>query len=177
MRDHRRDYELMFIISPLQAHEEGVNAVVERLQQTITAEGGEVVSVNHSPPWGRRRLAYPIRAYAGGEASRRNFTEGYYVLMHFTLFASKVTEVERTLRLTDAVLRHLVTVVERKDRPDVVLSEEAEVATGDAEDTEVDDDEDEFEDYEDEGDGDEFEEEESGAERVGEVDEGRNNRG
>lgn len=114
MRERRRDYELMVIISPLQANEEGVKAAVERIKQSIEAAGGEMSAVNHSAPWGRRKLAYPIREYAGGEASRRNFTEGYYVLIHFSLSAAKVAEVERTIKFTDAIMRHLITVIEPK---------------------------------------------------------------
>lgn len=112
MRERPRTYELMFIISPLHSSEEEVSAIIERIQQSIEAAGGEVSSINHAHPWGRRKLAYPIRAYAGGEASRRNFTEGYYVLMHFTLASAHVIEVDRTLKLTDPILRYLITSVE-----------------------------------------------------------------
>lgn len=131
VRERRRDYELMFIISPLAANEEGITSTIERIRQTIEANGGEVRSINHAPPWGRRKLAYPIREYVAGEASRRRFTEGYYVLMHFSISASKVIEVERTLKLTDTILRHLITVVERKGASAPALErieEEAEVA-------------------------------------------------
>ncbi len=119
MSERTRNYELMFILSPLHASEDEVNAVLERIQNVITTQGGEIVAVNHSSPWGRRKLAYPIRAYAGGEASRRSFTEGYYVLMHFNLEAANMGELERTLKLTDAILRHLITIVENK----ITLSE------------------------------------------------------
>jgi small subunit ribosomal protein S6 len=105
----------MYIISPLHANEEGVNAVNERVRQTIENNGGTVEEIVHTAPWGRRKLAYPIRAYAGGEASRRSFSEGYYVLIHFSISAAKLLEVERILKFTDAVLRHLVTVVEKKN--------------------------------------------------------------
>ena len=124
MRERRRDYELMVIVNPLNANEEGIAAVVERITQTIDSNGGAVTGVNQSPPWGRRKLAYPIRDYVSGEASRRSFTEGYYILLHFSLSAAKVIELERTIKLTDAVLRHLVTLIEHKAI--VVDSEEAE---------------------------------------------------
>lgn len=114
MRERRRDYEMVFIISPLNANEEGVAATVDRIRQTIESNGGEVASVNQGPPWGRRKLAYPIREYVSGEASRRNFSEGYYVLMNFSLSAAKVIELERTIKLTDTILRHLITVIEHK---------------------------------------------------------------
>lgn len=114
MRERRRDYELMFVVSPLAANEEGVAAVVERLRGVVQGNGGEVTAVNQTAPWGRRKLAYPIREYVSGEASRRNFTEGFYVLMHFSLGAAKVLELERTIKLTDTILRHLITLVETK---------------------------------------------------------------
>ncbi|MBX0330418.1 30S ribosomal protein S6 [Oscillochloris sp. ZM17-4] len=114
MRERRRNYELMIIINPLHANEEGIAAAIERVTHSIQNAGGEVTSVNQASPWGRRKLAYPIREYASGEASRRNFTEGYYVLFTFGLSAGKVTDVERTLKLSDAVMRHLITVIEQK---------------------------------------------------------------
>lgn len=114
MRERRRDYELMIIVSPLAATEEGVNAAVERIRAAVQSNGGELTSVNQNPPWGRRKLAYPIREYVSGEPSRRNFTEGYYVLLHFSLSAARVVEVERTIKLTDTILRHLITLVETK---------------------------------------------------------------
>lgn len=143
MRERRREYELMFIISPLHSSEEEINTITERISQTIDNNGGSVSNVDQSAPWGRRKLAYPIRDYAGGEASRRNFTEGYYVLMHFTLLTERVSELERTLRLTDSVLRHLVTLVDRKGR--ILSTDDSDANSDDRYDDDEDDD-----DYEDE---------------------------
>lgn len=141
MRERRREYELMFIISPLHASEESVNAVIDRVRQAVVAVGGEVASVDHSPPWGRRKLAYPIREYAGGEASRRNFTEGFYVLMLLNLSSTKVIDLERTLKLTDPILRHLITVAERKpQRPAPVLVDDTAAETFDSEESVEDED-------------------------------------
>lgn len=126
MRERRRNYELMVIISPLYANEEGITATIERITQVLEGAGGEMANVNHSPPWGRRKLAYPIREYASGEASRRSFNEGYYVLLTFSLSAGKVAELERTLKLTDAVMRHLITVVEHKSGGEGEGAEDAE---------------------------------------------------
>jgi len=114
VRERRRDYELMIIVSPLAANEEGVTAAVERIRSAVQSNGGEVTAVNQSAPWGRRKLAYSIREYVSGEASRRNFSEGFYVLMHFSLGAAKVIEVERTIKLTDTILRYLIIQVEQK---------------------------------------------------------------
>ncbi len=126
MRERWRDYEMVVVISPLHSGEEDLTSILERLQQTIEGEGGTVTAVDQSTPWGRRKLAYPIRAYAGGEGSRRSFTEGFYILLHFSLFASRIGEVERALKLTDGVLRYLITVIDRKEKGQDESEEETE---------------------------------------------------
>jgi small subunit ribosomal protein S6 len=123
MRERRRDYELLFILSPLRASEEEIATTIDRLSQTIRNLGGEVVDVNHAAPWGRRKFAYPIRAYAEGEASRRVFTEGYYILVHFKLATNQIGEFERPLKLNDAVMRYMLTLVDmRSQRAPVTAS-------------------------------------------------------
>jgi len=114
----------MFIISPLHASDDEAAAIIQRIEQSIEDAEGEVTSVNHRPPWGRRKFAYPIRAYAGGEASRRSFTDGFYVLMHFTVPASKIQDIEYTLKFMDAILRHLITIVVKKSSPETTLPSE-----------------------------------------------------
>ena len=114
MRERRRDYELMFIISPLRASEEDITTTINRVHQAVTTVGGAVTDTDQGPPWGRRKFAYPIREYAEGEASRRAFSEGYYVLCHFNLPAARIPDVERSLKLNDAVLRYLLTVVDAR---------------------------------------------------------------
>ena len=140
MRERRRDYELMFIVSPLRASEEEITNTINRVRQAITAAGGEVTNVDHSAPWGRRKFAYPIREYAEGEASRRPFTEGYYVLCHFNLPTGQITTFERSLKLNDAILRYLMTLVETKAQ---LAPQAAGAAAGRAEDEGEDEDEDE----------------------------------
>ncbi len=122
MRERRRDYELLFIIPPIRMSDEEIRNTIERISQTITNLGGVITSTNHAPPWGRRKFAYPIRAYVEGEASRRVFTEGYYVLMHFQMAADRVAELERLLKLNDAVLRYLLTLVEMRGTAPAVVT-------------------------------------------------------
>jgi small subunit ribosomal protein S6 len=119
MRERRHDYELMYIISPLRTTEEEISGTIGRVSQAITSLGGEVTATNHATPWGRRKFAYPIREYAEGEASRRIFNEGYYVLVHFSLPTTAIVELERTLKLTDAVLRYLLTAVDARGLQEV----------------------------------------------------------
>jgi small subunit ribosomal protein S6 len=139
MRDRRRDYELMFIVSPLKSSEEEVNTTLTRLTNGIAALGGEVVDFNHAAPWGRRKFAYPIRAYAEGEASRRIFTEGYYILCHFRLPTTQLTEFERTLKLNDAVLRYMLTLVDTRGAQAQAVPASADASDADANDSTGDD--------------------------------------
>jgi small subunit ribosomal protein S6 len=58
-------------------------------------------------PWGRRRLAYQIDRYR----------EGSYHIVLFEAPGDALAEMERTLLITEEVLRHLVTRDERPARP------------------------------------------------------------
>jgi small subunit ribosomal protein S6 len=116
VRERIREYELMMIVSTLNAGEPEIQGAVDRVQRAISDGGGSVTNVDSGPPWGRRKLAYPIREFVEGEPYRRVFNEGFYVLVHFNLGASHVTEIERSLKLNDAVLRHLLTQVDPRSK-------------------------------------------------------------
>jgi small subunit ribosomal protein S6 len=92
-----RTYELMAVLAPDIAEEEML-AALERISGYITTNNGEVTELVTTSPWGRRRLAYEIRDYR----------DGFYALYHFNLDPSRVSEVERDLRLNNQVLRSLV---------------------------------------------------------------------
>jgi small subunit ribosomal protein S6 len=98
-----RRYELMLVLRP-DAPDERIQAVIDRTTRQIVAEGGQILKV---APWGRRRLAYPI------DRAR----EGSYHIILFEGPSGVVAEVERTLLITEEVLRHLITRDERKARP------------------------------------------------------------
>ncbi len=93
-----RPYELMYIISP-DRDDEGISALIDRINGTIESAGGAVEQVIQDEPWGRRRLAYPIG----------HFEEGHYILTHFSLDMERLGELERVLKLSDGVLRHMLT--------------------------------------------------------------------
>ena len=88
------DYEIALIIRP-EVEEEGQAALIERLGELLTSEGGEVADVE---TWGRRRLAYPIR----------KIQEGYYYFIQGKFSASVLPELERTIKLNEDILRHMV---------------------------------------------------------------------
>ena len=88
------NYELMFIINPT-LEEEKKNAVVEKVTEIITNGGGEV---SKTDVWGMRKLAYPIEKKE----------EGYYVVIEFQAAPELPKELNRRLRISDDVMRHLV---------------------------------------------------------------------
>ncbi|MEO5918326.1 MAG: 30S ribosomal protein S6 [Candidatus Limnocylindrales bacterium] len=97
-----RRYELMLVIRP-DAPDDRIAAIVDRATSQITAEGGQIIKV---APWGRRRLAYPIDGHR----------EGSYHIVLFEGAAGTIAELERTLMITEEVLRHLVIRQERPTR-------------------------------------------------------------
>jgi small subunit ribosomal protein S6 len=97
-----RRYELMLVLRPDVA-DERTQALLEKTTRAIVSGGGQVVK---AAPWGRRRLAYPIDRYR----------EASYHILHFEAPPEAVVEVERGLLITEEILRHLITRVERPFR-------------------------------------------------------------
>jgi small subunit ribosomal protein S6 len=96
----KRTYEELFILRP-DITEEEINPVVEQIRTTVTNGGG---SVDKEDRWGVRKLAYRVQ--------KRN--DGYYVLVQFTSDPQTVKEVERRLRVNDAVLKFLTVRIDEK---------------------------------------------------------------
>lgn len=122
-----RNYELMIIVSP-DVPEEEIQGVIDRTGEFITGPGGTLNSVNRDSPWGRRRLSYPIRH------NSRDVRDGFYTLYQFSIEPHKVEDIEREIRLTDRIIRYLVT--QHDPLPEPVVDETAatpEQAESDAE--------------------------------------------
>jgi small subunit ribosomal protein S6 len=94
-----RRYELMLVLRPDVA-DDRAQAVLDRTTRQISAGGGQIVKV---APWGRRRLAYQIDGHR----------EGSYHIVLFESPPEAIIEMERGLLITEEVLRHLATRVER----------------------------------------------------------------
>jgi len=88
-----RNYELMYIIRP-DVEQEAVQAVVEKF--TAIIENGGEITKQEQPK--KQRLAYEINKHR----------EGTYVLVNFKSAPAVVTELERVLKITDEVIRHIV---------------------------------------------------------------------
>jgi small subunit ribosomal protein S6 len=89
-----REYELMCVLNP-ELDEPALEAQTERIKGLITARGGEVLSVE---PWGRRRLAYPIKT----------FRDGIYSVTRFRLNPDEADVLDRNLRLNETIIRHIM---------------------------------------------------------------------
>ena len=90
-------YEVLYIIDPAQG-EEGIAALVEKFKAMVEAEG----TLTNIDEWGKRRLAYEIN----------DLTEGYYVLMNMETKPAFPAELERVMKIDEAILRCMVTAVE-----------------------------------------------------------------
>lgn len=125
-----RRYELMLVIRP-DAPDDKVAAVIDRTTRYVVASGGQIIKV---APWGRRRLAYPVDRHR----------EGSYHIIVFESPAEAIAELERSLLITEEVLRHLVTrtikpIRARRDAPAAGEVEDVDAALPSVEDEEEDD--------------------------------------
>lgn len=94
-----KKYEVMFIIDPT-LEDAQKDATVETVKGIIASEG-EVENVD---VWGMRKLAYPIQ--------KKN--EGYYVVIDFSADTELPKELDRRLRISDNVIRHMIISKEDK---------------------------------------------------------------
>lgn len=86
-----RRYEMMLILDP-DVEERTVAPSLDKYLSVVTQQGGTVDKVDI---WGRRRLAYEINKKA----------EGIYAVVDFTATPDTAKELDRQLRLNEAVLR------------------------------------------------------------------------
>ncbi len=95
-----RNYEIAYIADP-DLDEASLAALEEKVKGWIEAAGGAVVKVDR---WGKRRLAYPIR-------KRR---DGVYTFIYANMPPQAGIPVEGNLRLTEQIMRFLVTTVSER---------------------------------------------------------------
>ena len=87
------NYEVLFIIDPA-LEDEKKEATIEAVKDIIAAEG----EVGNVDVWGMRKLAYPIKKKS----------EGYYVVIEFKAQPTLPKELDRRLKISDNVMRHLI---------------------------------------------------------------------
>lgn len=88
-----RKYEVIFIVKPLE--EEPTNAVIEKFEKLIVDNGGTIDKVDR---WGKKRLAYEIE----------DTLDGYYCLFYISAEPAVVAEVDRVMKISADILKHMI---------------------------------------------------------------------
>jgi small subunit ribosomal protein S6 len=88
-----RTYEVSFIANPNTADDD-LKKLTSQLETVITEQGGKVTKTDNL---GRRKLAYRIG----------KFDDGIYTFLYLEGSGSEIAEVERRLRVNDAVIRYM----------------------------------------------------------------------
>ena len=93
-------YELLYFVAPT-TDDDARAAVIDRVRGVVTESEGTLDNVDE---WGKRKLAYEINGLADAD----------YTLIDFHTDPENIAELDRVLRINDAVIRHMI--VARTDR-------------------------------------------------------------
>lgn len=106
-----RYYEMIIIVHPNVAEEE-LSLVIDKISAVIKQHQGEVIKVDQ---WGKRKCAHKID----------KCQKGYYFVLYFTANPALLTEIEKTLRYDEKILRYQTVKIEKeKIEAQVVKGEE-----------------------------------------------------
>ena len=95
-----RYYEMIFIVHPSVPDEE-LSVVTEKVTSAITQNKGEVIQLDN---WGKRRCAHKIK----------KSQKGNYFLIYFSGEPGVLTELDKTLRYDEKVLRYQTVIAEKQ---------------------------------------------------------------
>ena len=107
-----RKYELVYVVSP-EASDEQVTDLHNQVAAIVARMGGQIDKTDN---WGRRKLAYEIGRHK----------EGTYVLEAIDGTGELMKEIDRRLKVTDLIIRHLVV---RVDEEQAVIGRQRSVRT------------------------------------------------
>lgn len=93
-----RKYESFFIVDP-DLPEDAYQGVAQKFRGVVESGGGTVLTY---VPWGKKKLAYPVK--------KKSY--GYYVLMEFASGPHLIAELERTMRIDERVLKFITVKLE-----------------------------------------------------------------
>lgn len=95
-------YESIFIINANLSDEETAN-VTKKMQDVVAKQGGEMLKFED---WGKKKLAYEVKKQK----------RGHYVFFQFKAAPAAVAELERTYKMTDAVIKFISIKLEKELR-------------------------------------------------------------
>ncbi len=102
-----RKYELVYVVSP-DATDDQVTELHTQVEGIVQRMGGQIEKTEN---WGRRKLAYEIGRHK----------EGTYVLENILGTGDLLKEIDRRLKVSDVVIRHLIVRIDE----DVQIAERA----------------------------------------------------
>ena len=94
-----KNYELVYVLRPT-LDDEAKTAVLDKVKAIIETSG----EVEKFDVWGARRLAYEIQ----------KLNEGFYVLVNFKASTDIPKELDRNLKISDSVIRHMIINLDEK---------------------------------------------------------------
>jgi len=95
-------YESIFVITPTLSDDE-TNAIIKKMQDVVAKQGGEMLKFED---WGKKKLAYEVKKQK----------RGHYAFFQFKGTPAAISELERTYKLTDAVIKFLSVKLEKELR-------------------------------------------------------------
>lgn len=93
-----RLYEAMWVVDANTGRED-YNKVIAAIKEIVEKGGGTWINADK---WEERRLAYSIKKKK----------RGLYIINHFSAPTEAVTKIDRNARLSEVILRHMITVDE-----------------------------------------------------------------
>lgn len=99
----QREYETIFILRP-DTNQEGIQTVNTRIRGVIDSMGGRLIKLDN---WGKRKLAYEVKKQL----------KGIYLYWQYLGNSGTVEEIERNLRMLDAVIRYYTIKVDENIDP------------------------------------------------------------
>lgn len=95
-------YESIFIINPNISDDETA-AVIKKMQDVVAKQNGEMLKFED---WGKKKLAYEIKKQK----------RGHYAFFQFKAAPNAVSELERTYKMTDSVIKFITVKLEKELR-------------------------------------------------------------
>jgi len=108
-----RRYETIFILDP-DLTEDALKAVLERLENLIPEQGGELLYMDE---WGSKKLAYEIKKKK----------RGHYFRLDFCGTGPLVDEMERFFKIDDRILKYMTVLLEKDADLEKLKEERAEL--------------------------------------------------
>ena len=95
-------YESIFIVNANLSDEETANTI-KKMQDVVVKQGGEMIKFED---WGKKKLAYEIKKQK----------RGHYAFFQFKAAPTAVSELERTYKMTDSVIKFITIKLEKELR-------------------------------------------------------------